>query len=89
MDDDATWHWTCFCHVCARKMMIFVYSSHLLLFLSDFSLCSCERRNEEIKKNVLVALFSLNKKNKTRKKKKIVICCCCNDAFAVADAFTS
>lgn len=41
MDGDATWHWTCFCHVCARKMMISVYtrlsSSVSSSFLSDFS----------------------------------------------------
>lgn len=41
MDGDATWHWTCFCHVCARKMMISVYtrlsSSVSSSFMSDFS----------------------------------------------------
>lgn len=81
MDGDATWHWTCFCHVCARKMMI---SLHFLAFLffffflvRFFSFALVKRRNETNEKKVKCmksscCTFRKWKKGEREKKKSAV-----------------
>lgn len=47
--------------MCVRKMMISVYFLVSSSFLSDFSLYSCERRNEEIKETLLLHFSQVKK----------------------------